>query len=38
MEHAIALSVPLEVTVKIGESWYDVQGVELTEPEAEGIA
>ena len=25
MEHAIVLSVPLEVTLKIGRSWYDVE-------------
>jgi DNA polymerase I len=25
MEHAIELSVPLEVTVKTGRNWYDVE-------------
>ena len=25
MEHAIELSVPVEVTVKSGRSWYDVE-------------
>jgi DNA polymerase I len=28
MEHAIALSVPLEVTLKSGRNWYDVEPVE----------
>jgi DNA polymerase-1 len=31
MEHAIELSVPLAVTVKIGENWYDVEEVEEVE-------
>jgi DNA polymerase I len=39
MEHAMSLSVPLEVTLKTGESWYDVQSMEILEPvEALGIA
>jgi DNA polymerase I-like protein with 3'-5' exonuclease and polymerase domains len=25
MENAIALSVPLQVTLKVGHSWYDVE-------------
>jgi DNA polymerase-1 len=29
MEHAIALSVPLDVTIKTGASWYDVESLTL---------
>jgi DNA polymerase I-like protein with 3'-5' exonuclease and polymerase domains len=29
MEHAIALSVPLDVTIKTGSSWYDVENLTL---------
>jgi DNA polymerase I len=28
MEGALALSVPLEVTVKTGKNWYDVEAME----------
>lgn len=31
MEHAIELSVPLEVTVKTGTSWYDIQNMDVVE-------
>ena len=29
MEHAIALSVPVEVTLKTGRSWYDVEPLDV---------
>jgi DNA polymerase I-like protein with 3'-5' exonuclease and polymerase domains len=31
MENAIELSVPLVVTAKVGENWYDVEEVEEVE-------
>jgi DNA polymerase-1 len=36
MEHAIALSVPLEATVKTGMSWYDVQSIDVSGIEENG--
>ncbi|MBV8198705.1 MAG: DNA polymerase I, partial [Candidatus Eremiobacteraeota bacterium] len=33
MEDAIALSVPLEVTLKWGRNWYDVEPIETEELE-----
>ena len=35
MESAIALSVPLEVTVKVGPTWYDVEAVDPSAPALE---
>ena len=34
MENAIALSVPLEVTLKSGRNWYDVEPIDVDEPRA----
>jgi DNA polymerase I len=31
MEHAVALSVPLEVNVKTGMSWYDIQNFDMVD-------
>jgi DNA polymerase-1 len=32
MESAVALAVPLEVTLKLGQTWYDVQSLDLSLP------
>lgn len=33
MERALELTVPIEVTLKTGTTWYDVQSFEATEDE-----